>query len=475
MCQCWQYLAQGGLCQVLGAPWSRERWWLHAGGGWRPWMVARAQEWQRQLLRGCSKTHDKTTRVSKNGFKLYGSARLQHLLKYDHQLQGCLSSGSLWLNSAEQLYGSAGLQHPLKYGHQLQVFYKGRLSRFELSSVQWCIAIILQCCAPAPAKVWSSVVRLSWFELPSIQQCRAMILRYHTAATTEVWSSVARPLGSRGSRENLTGYIAINFLTFVWVLEKVKEAVIIELQRNDMMNLSSNISDGGDGDAVHTIEQATLEETTPRVFSIIDIVGIQKNGSLVSADQDFATVEMPENESILCVMPVQPSGAKQQPKRDSCTAQTPFGQSDTHAISEDLMKSYRQYEFANPVSNIRDNLCFFVGPHLEGRCSAFIQDAGSSIISGHESWQGAKDSLGFTEDGTQLLSPGLSCMRFWAKGVPDGNQRSEHEGLAGVEKADVEKGLATAENEEALHLLEHNHERHEEESIVKLKEKLQLT
>jgi len=69
------------------------------------------------------------------------------------------------------------------------------------------------------------------------------------------------------------------------------------------------------------------------------------------------------------------------------------------------------------------------------------------------------------------------------------NQRSEHEGLAGVacvdtiivdsqnlsytRKADVEKGLPSAENKEApLRLLEHNHERRKEESIPKLKEQL---
>ncbi|KAG0694143.1 hypothetical protein DFH29DRAFT_1006602 [Suillus ampliporus] len=55
------------------------------------------------------------------------------------------------------------------------------------------------------------------------------------------------------------------------------------------------------------------------------------------------------------------------------------------------------------------------------------------------------------------------------------NQRSEHEGLAGLGKADVEKGLASAENKETLHLPKYNHETHEEESIDKLKERLRLT
>ncbi|KAG0691547.1 hypothetical protein DFH29DRAFT_1010796 [Suillus ampliporus] len=42
-------------------------------------------------------------------------------------------------------------------------------------------------------------------------------------------------------------------------------------------------------------------------------------------------------------------------------------------------------------------------------------------------------------------------------------------GLAGVGRMS-ENGLASTENEEALHLLEHNHERREEESTAKLKE-----
>jgi hypothetical protein len=42
-------------------------------------------------------------------------------------------------------------------------------------------------------------------------------------------------------------------------------------------------------------------------------------------------------------------------------------------------------------------------------------------------------------------------------------------------KADVEKGLVSVEeNEETLQLPEHDHERREEESIVKLKERLRL-
>ncbi|KAG2072205.1 hypothetical protein BDR04DRAFT_1117055 [Suillus decipiens] len=70
------------------------------------------------------------------------------------------------------------------------------------------------------------------------------------------------------------------------------------------------------------------------------------------------------------------------------------------------------------------------------------------------------------------------------------DQKKEHEVLAGVgcmdmiivnsqslsytRKVDVEKGLASVENKEAFHLPEHNHEKHEEESIAKLKEKLRL-
>lgn len=70
------------------------------------------------------------------------------------------------------------------------------------------------------------------------------------------------------------------------------------------------------------------------------------------------------------------------------------------------------------------------------------------------------------------------------------NQRSEHEGLVGVRcvdmilvvsqslsytsKADIEKSSALAENKEVLHSPEHIHERHEEESIAKLKEQLRL-
>ncbi|KAG2053005.1 hypothetical protein BDR06DRAFT_972682 [Suillus hirtellus] len=57
----------------------------------------------------------------------------------------------------------------------------------------------------------------------------------------------------------------------------------------------------------------------------------------------------------------------------------------------------------------------------------------------------------------------------------DGDQRSRNEGLAGVRQADVEKGLALAENEEVLHLPEHTHERHGKESIAKLEEQLRLT
>ncbi|KAG1726247.1 hypothetical protein EDD22DRAFT_853570 [Suillus occidentalis] len=55
------------------------------------------------------------------------------------------------------------------------------------------------------------------------------------------------------------------------------------------------------------------------------------------------------------------------------------------------------------------------------------------------------------------------------------NQKSEPKKLAGEGKADVEKGLPLAENEEAPpHLLEHSHKELEEESIPTLKERLRL-
>ncbi|KAG2049269.1 hypothetical protein BDR06DRAFT_1012232 [Suillus hirtellus] len=56
----------------------------------------------------------------------------------------------------------------------------------------------------------------------------------------------------------------------------------------------------------------------------------------------------------------------------------------------------------------------------------------------------------------------------------DGDQRSRNEWLAGVRQVDVEKGLASAENKEVLHLPEHTHERHGKESIAKLEEQLWL-
>jgi hypothetical protein len=73
----------------------------------------------------------------------------------------------------------------------------------------------------------------------------------------------------------------------------------------------------------------------------------------------------------------------------------------------------------------------------------------------------------------------------------DANQRSKHEGFAGVgcvntiiaysqsssytRKVDVEKGLVSVEeNEKMLQLPEHDCERREEESIVELKERLRL-
>lgn len=85
-----------------------------------------------------------------------------------------------------------------------------------------------------------------------------------------------------------------------------------------------------------------------------------------------------------------------------------------------------------------------------------------------------------------LLTPFL---RIKIAGKAD--QRSEHEGFAGVgcvdtiivysqsssytRRADIEKGLVSVEeNEEALQLPKHDHERREEESLVKLKEQLRL-
>ncbi|KAG1761717.1 hypothetical protein EDD22DRAFT_953812 [Suillus occidentalis] len=57
----------------------------------------------------------------------------------------------------------------------------------------------------------------------------------------------------------------------------------------------------------------------------------------------------------------------------------------------------------------------------------------------------------------------------------DANQRSKHEGFAGVGKAGAEKGLVSVEeNEKTLQLPEHDCERREEESIVELKERLRL-
>ncbi|KAG0701807.1 hypothetical protein DFH29DRAFT_875621 [Suillus ampliporus] len=78
------------------------------------------------------------------------------------------------------------------------------------------------------------------------------------------------------------------------------------------------------------------------------------------------------------------------------------------------------------------------------------------------------------------LSGNIISLNLQIEIAGNANQRSEHEGLAGAgssytRKADVEKGLASTENEEALHLPKHNHERHEEESIAKLKEQLRLT
>ncbi|KAG0691529.1 hypothetical protein DFH29DRAFT_1010850 [Suillus ampliporus] len=72
------------------------------------------------------------------------------------------------------------------------------------------------------------------------------------------------------------------------------------------------------------------------------------------------------------------------------------------------------------------------------------------------------------------LSGNIISLNLQIEIAGNANQRSEPEGLAGVGKADVENGLASTENEEALHLLEHNHERREEESTAKLKEQLWL-
>jgi hypothetical protein len=81
----------------------------------------------------------------------------------------------------------------------------------------------------------------------------------------------------------------------------------------------------------------------------------------------------------------------------------------------------------------------------------------------------------------------LLTLFFRIKIAGKADQRSEHEGFAGVgcvdtiivysqsasytRQADVEKGVVSVEeNEEALQLPKHDDERHKEESLVKLKE-----
>ncbi|KAG2125093.1 hypothetical protein DEU56DRAFT_916701 [Suillus clintonianus] len=81
----------------------------------------------------------------------------------------------------------------------------------------------------------------------------------------------------------------------------------------------------------------------------------------------------------------------------------------------------------------------------------------------------------FRQTQTINLSGNIISLNLQIEIAGNGNQRSEHEGLAGAGKVYVEKGLASAENEEAFHLPKHNHGGHEEESIAKLKERLRLT
>ncbi|KAG2339308.1 hypothetical protein BDR05DRAFT_951229 [Suillus weaverae] len=72
------------------------------------------------------------------------------------------------------------------------------------------------------------------------------------------------------------------------------------------------------------------------------------------------------------------------------------------------------------------------------------------------------------------LSGNIISVNLQIEITGNANQKSEHEGLVGVSKADIEKSSALAENKEVLHLPEHIHERCEEESIAKLKEQLRL-
>ncbi|KAG1861037.1 hypothetical protein C8R48DRAFT_774304 [Suillus tomentosus] len=73
------------------------------------------------------------------------------------------------------------------------------------------------------------------------------------------------------------------------------------------------------------------------------------------------------------------------------------------------------------------------------------------------------------------LSGNIISLNLQIEIVGDANRRSEHEGLSGIGKADIEKGLPSTEKEEAPpHLPEYNYERREEESITKLKEQLRL-
>ncbi|KAG0691545.1 hypothetical protein DFH29DRAFT_884191 [Suillus ampliporus] len=108
----------------------------------------------------------------------YSSARQRVIISCKAVSVRATFDSTLRSNYIAVLHSSARQRVIISCKHQI-ISSKGRLSRFELPSAQWCVAIILQHRTPAPAEVWSSVAR-------------AMILRYHTTATAEVRSSVAR-------------------------------------------------------------------------------------------------------------------------------------------------------------------------------------------------------------------------------------------------------------------------------------------
>ena len=73
----------------------------------------------------------------------------------------------------------------------------------------------------------------------------------------------------------------------------------------------------------YTYQQATPKETAPRVFSVIGMVDIQKNGPLISADQDFATAEVLSRPVLSC----QDCGCQKMKAYSASCQSNPAGQS----------------------------------------------------------------------------------------------------------------------------------------------------